>query len=192
MIRINLLPFRAARTKENIRRQVSVFFLSMILLLVILLTLNMYLGGKVNSLEDNLADIKKDIKRYEKKAEKVDEFKKKLAELEQKIEIVDQLKTHRKDPPQLLAAITELVVPDQMQMKKLSYNGNSLLIEGIAMDNETVAVFMKRLEQHERIADVQLQSARQATEYEIEMKRFGINCKLAESSNGANGKAKKS
>ena len=192
MIRINLLPFRAARTKENIRRQVSVFVLSMILLLVILLTLNMYLGRKVNSLEDKLAGIKKDIKRYEQKAEKVDEFKKKLAELEQKIDIVNQLKTHRKDPPQLLAEITELVVPDRMQMKKLGYNGNSLSIEGIAMDNETVALFMKRLERHQRIADVQLQSARQTTEYNIEMKSFGINCKLAESSNGANQKAKKS
>ena len=192
MIRINLLPFRAARTKENIRRQVSVFVLSMILLLVILFTANMYLGGKVNSLEDKLAGIKKDIKRYEEKARKVDEFKKKLDELEQKIEIVNQLKAHRKNPPQMLAEITELVVPDRMQMKKLTYNGNSLSIEGVAMDNETVAVFMKRLERHHRIADVQLRSARQTTEYNIEMKRFGINCKLAESSNGANQKAKKS
>ena len=34
MIRINLLPFRSTRQKENIRRQLSVFLLSIILTLV--------------------------------------------------------------------------------------------------------------------------------------------------------------
>ena len=34
MIRINLLPYRAARSKENIRKQVSVVILSFVLLLV--------------------------------------------------------------------------------------------------------------------------------------------------------------
>ena len=35
MIRINLLPFRAARKKENVRRQVSVFLLSLVLVVII-------------------------------------------------------------------------------------------------------------------------------------------------------------
>ena len=35
MIRINLLPFRAARKKENVRRQISLFLLSLAFLLVV-------------------------------------------------------------------------------------------------------------------------------------------------------------
>jgi type IV pilus assembly protein PilN len=36
MIRINLLPFRAARKKENIRRQLSIYVLSVVCLLLLM------------------------------------------------------------------------------------------------------------------------------------------------------------
>ena len=39
---------------------------------------------------------------------------------------------------------------------------------------------MKRLERSEKIAKVDLSSARQTTEYEVEMKSFGINCNLTD------------
>ncbi len=191
MIRINLLPFRAARTKENIRRQVSVFVLSMILLLVVLVMINFRLGGKVDALETELASIREDIKRYEEKAEQVDVIENKLEELKTKTKIVKELKENREAPPLLLAEITELVVPRRMQIKKMTYTRSGLGIEGIAMDNETVAVFMKRLEGSDKIVSVALGSARQTTEYDVEMKSFGINCRLADLSAGANEKAKK-
>ena len=35
MIRINLLPFRAARRRENVRRQTSIFFLSVVLVTIV-------------------------------------------------------------------------------------------------------------------------------------------------------------
>ena len=50
MIRINLLPFRAARKKENIRRQVSIFVLSLAFLLIILFYYNWNLGSKIDGL----------------------------------------------------------------------------------------------------------------------------------------------
>ncbi|MFW6333733.1 MAG: PilN domain-containing protein [Desulfosalsimonas sp.] len=180
MIRINLLPYRAARTKENIRRQVSVFVLSMILLLLVLFGANRYLGGKVEDLEDRLAGLEKDIKRYEEKAEEVNKLQEKLEELEKKIEIVDDLKANRDKPPLLLAEITEQVVPGRMQLKKMSYNGSDLSLEGTAMDNETIAVFMRRLERSEKINGVRLSSARQTTEYDVELKSFDIKCSLAD------------
>lgn len=191
MIRINLLPFRAARTKENIRRQISVFFLSMILLALILSAGNMYLGNRVEALENRLSHIRQEIARYEEKARQVEIFRKELAELNKKIDIVNQLKSHRKEPPLLLAELTDLVVPGQMQIQKMRYNGKTLAIDGLAMDNETIAVFMRRLERSERIGEVNLVSAKQRVQYEVEMKDFGINCTVAGSKAGAGKEAKK-
>ncbi len=192
MIRINLLPFRAARTKENIRRQVSVFILSMILLVLILFGGYRHLGNKADALEGQLADIKNDIKRYEKKAEQVEELRKKLKELNQKIAIVNNLKANRDKPPLLLAEITEKVVADRMQLKKMSYSGSGLNLEGVAMDNETIAVFMRRLERSGKINDVSLSSAKQTREYDVDLKSFEIKCTLADPGTGNNdGKAEK-
>lgn len=191
MIRINLLPFRAARTKENIRRQVSVFLLSIVLLLVVLLAVNMFMGNRVKALETRLAGINEDIEHYSKRARQVDVLKKELADLEQKIAIIEQLKSHRTKPPRLLADITERVVPDRMQLEKMAYNGTELTLNGIAMDNETIAVFMSRLERSDKITDVTLENAKQTTQFDVEMKSFGIKCKMADASAVANEKAKK-
>ena len=49
MIRINLLPFRAARKKENVRRQVSVFLLSFVLIIIGVFYYNMWLGNRNGS-----------------------------------------------------------------------------------------------------------------------------------------------
>ena len=54
MIRINLLPFRAARKKENIRRQVSIFLLSLVFLLIILFYYNSSLSSQIDGLKSVL------------------------------------------------------------------------------------------------------------------------------------------
>lgn len=190
MIRINLLPFRAARTKENIRRQVSIFLLSLVLLIVILSTINGHLGNKVKVLDDRLAKVKKEVKVYEKKARQVEEFKKRLKELNKKIEIVNQLKAHRKEPPLLLAALTELVVPGRMQLTRMEMGGKRLKIDGVALDNETIAVFMKRLERSETFGTINLTSSKQKKVQNVEMKQFGINCELVEQSSDQKSKDK--
>jgi type IV pilus assembly protein PilN len=180
MIRINLLPFRAARTKENIRRQVSVFLLSVVLLLIVLVLVNGHLAGKVVQLEDKLGNLQAEVKVYEEKAKQVENFKRELEQLTKKIEIVNQLKDYRKDPPLLLADLTELVVPGRMQLSKMSFvSGQRVSLEGVAMDNETIAVFMRRLEQSGRFSSVRLARSVQQVVQNIDMKQFDITCQVA-------------
>jgi len=190
MIRINLLPFRAARSKENIRRQVSVFLLSLLLLVVVLVFINLFLGRKVKALSDRLESIKKEVRVYEKKAAKVEAFKKKLAELNKKIEVVDQLKVHRKEPPLLLSEFAEMVVPGRMQITKMELNKDKFSLSGVALDNETIAVFMKRLQRSKRFSNVDLTNVKQTRRFNVEMKQFGINCNMAVKNGGAKNKAR--
>lgn len=179
MIRINLLPYRAARSKENIRRQVSIFCLSIVLLIIVFWVFNGYLGGRIDRISANLDGLKKEVKLYEDKAKQVEEIKDKLAALNKKIEIVNQLKAYRKAPPQLLAEMTEMVVPDRMQLTKFKSDSGSISMEGLALDNETVAVFMTRLERSELFNGVTLKSAKQQSKFNIDMKNFNIVCKKA-------------
>lgn len=179
MIRINLLPFRAARTKENIRRQISIFLLSMVLLVVLLVAGNRYLSGQIADLEGQLADLEAEVEIYEERAKAVESFKAELKELNQKIDIVNDLKAYRNNPPLLLAEITELVVPGRMQLRQMSFSGERVTFEGIAMDNETIAVFMRRLERSERYSSVNLSSSVQEQIQGMDLKRFDISCRVA-------------
>jgi len=191
MIRINLLPYRAARSKENIRRQVSVFGLSIVLLLIVLWVINSFLAGQVKAYAEDLNDLKQEVKRFEEKAQQVEAIKKKLADLNKKIEIVKQLKAHREAPPQLLAEMTEMVVPDRMQLTSFESQDATVSLEGLAMDNETVAVFMTRLERSPRFSNVTLKSAKQERKYNIDMKNFQIVCQKASANQPTPDKADK-
>jgi type IV pilus assembly protein PilN len=177
MIRINLLPYRAARTKENIRKQVSIFILSFILLLVFLAMGQWFLVARTNKLTNRLEGLKKEVAIYEEKAKKVEEFKKQLDLLDKQIKIVDQLKMKREEPPKLLAKMTEMVIAGRMQLTRMKVDDDSVDLDGVAMDNTTVAEFMTRLEKCGLFTNVNLVSSKQKIQFDVEMKQFQIQCK---------------
>lgn len=176
MIRINLLPYRAARSKENVRRQISVFLLSFVLLIIVLVMYNSHLSGKQEKLASDLENLKKQVAVYEAKAKKVEEIKKKLDTLNKQIDVVSQLKAHRDKPPILLAKLTETIIPGRMQINRLVSDMGSLSLDGLAMDNETIAVFMLRLERTGLFSEVTLTSSTQVTQFNVDMKQFAIQC----------------
>jgi type IV pilus assembly protein PilN len=177
MIRINLLPYRAARSKENIRKQISIFLLSFALLIIVLVVYNSHLSSKKEGLSNDLDHLKKEVVIYEAKAKQVEEIKKKLDTLNKQIEIVNQLKEYRENPPKLLAKMTEMVISGRMQLTRLISDDANLTLEGVALDNETVAVFMLRLERSGLFSGVTLASSKQVKKYSIDMKQFNIKCK---------------
>lgn len=177
MIRINLLPYRAARTKENVRNQVSVFILGMILLLVILVVGQGLLSARTGRMEDTLDSLSKEVVKYEEAAKKVEEYKAELKKLQQQIDVVGQLEAKREDPPALLAKIADLVVTGRMQFKRLKADDQTVAIDGLALDNETVAEFMMRLERSGLFTEVTLTSSRQINELNVEVKEFKLVCR---------------
>ena len=69
MIRINLLPFRAARKSENIRRQVSLFFLSLILVIIVVGFFQIRLSAKISNLTEKVETTEKELEKMKKKNE---------------------------------------------------------------------------------------------------------------------------
>jgi type IV pilus assembly protein PilN len=54
MIRINLLPFRKARKKENVRQQISVFFLALVFLTLGLSYFAISLDRKMHDMDNRI------------------------------------------------------------------------------------------------------------------------------------------
>ncbi len=139
MIRINLLPFRAARKKENVRRQVSVFLLSVVLMFIVLGWIHFYLHSKQKMIATNVADIKKELELYRQKDREIQELRKKLNTLNQRKAVIEGLEAKRFKPVHILDQLTQKVVADRMWLNSLALKGSRLDIAGIAVDNNTVA-----------------------------------------------------
>ena len=174
MIRINLLPFRAARKKENVRRQLTVFFLSMALLVVAVFAVQWWLSSRVSSLDKKLKQTQAELDKYNKINQEIANIKKKLENLNKKMAVMAELERNRHEPTRLMDTLTQVVVPKRMWFTKLEEKDKTVNIDGIALDNKTVADFMVRLEKCGLFSAVSLKTLKQTQLQNSNLKSFAI------------------
>lgn len=177
MIKINLLPFRLARKKENIRRQISIFLLSIALTCLGLYWLTLQIDNEIESVKAKTKQVNIQIAKYKEKAKRVSQIKKDLKILEEKLAIVASLKDQRDRQLVLFDDMTQLVVPQRMWIESLKTVPKSVSIKGIAFDNPTIADFMKKLEASPLFSKVDLKTA-QLKKYKggVMLKSFELYC----------------
>ncbi|MDP4856385.1 MAG: PilN domain-containing protein [Desulfobacterales bacterium] len=176
MIRINLLPFRAARKKENIRRQISVFFLSFFLMLAVLIYYNIHLGGQIKDLKTDVDTTKNEVAKFQKITKQIEEIKQKLAILEKKTEVIRTLETNRFEPVEMLDNMSGKIIANRMWFTSFDDRPQNVQIDGIALDNKTVADFMTRLEGTGLFGSVRLQTIQKHVVKGSGLKKFSITC----------------
>jgi type IV pilus assembly protein PilN len=178
MIKINLLPFRTARKKENIRQQVMIFLLSVVLVLTLMYGYGTMLSGDIAALESNIEMASSELVTYQQVIRRVKEYENTLRQLMQKNSAIKELELGRAGPVTTMNAMTQCIVPQMMWLTSMSEKDGFLNINGIAVDNATIAHFMERLEESPCFIDVDLQSSQQ-TEFAdtLKVKVFRIKCK---------------
>lgn len=182
MIRINLLPFRAARTKENVRRQVTIFLLLIVLIVVGMGGYTLAMTAQVNSYRQKVSDTEAELNKFTKQAKEVDDINQKNQVLQKKIDIIEELQVVRKAPVKVLGVLTELVIPDRMWIESYNEVGSNVTLKGSALDEITVADFTRKLELSEHFSSASLTILQVgATQKSVAMKSFEILCTRAKS-----------
>jgi len=194
MIRINLLPFRLARKKENIRRQVSVFFLSLVFVSLALVWVFFTLDTELSRTRGEVAQVKAESLKYKKKADKVSRIKRNLATLENKLAIVEALKKRKNEQQILLEQLAQQVVKTRMWLSSVVADARIVSLKGVAFDNPTIAAFMRNLENSRMFEVVNLKLSRtREFDNNIRLKAFEISCTKIppEPAPGKDGKSRK-
>ena len=179
MIKVNLFPFRAARIKENIRRQVTIYLLSMIFLILASSYFYLDLNNKVNTLREERDVKQKELDSFKDTNMKIAALKKTIADVEVKLNTIKRLEKGKIGPVKLLDDIAMSVPEDKLWLTSLKEQKGTLILDGTAMDNETVADFMDRLQNTQSINSVQLVRTRQKKipEFDLSLKDFSLNSK---------------
>jgi len=81
MIKINLLPFRAARKKENIRRQISIYLLMVVFVLVVTGYFFLKLNGDIKRLETEKTQKQKELAAYAQTTKKIKALRIKIGQI---------------------------------------------------------------------------------------------------------------
>ena len=178
MIKINLLPFRAARKRENIKRQITIYALAVALSLLIMGYYFIQLSSEVRSKKKEESRITAELASYQKELNEIKQLDKKIKEIKTKLNVIADLEKGKTGPVLLLSDIASAVPKDKLWLTSFKESGGSLTLTGTAMDNETVALFMNNLEKTEQITSVDLQGAtlRDIPEYNLKVSDFVLQC----------------
>jgi len=177
MIKINLLLARKDKKKGGIKKEFIVLILSIVLLLAVFVFIQLGLNKKV---EDTLAENAKrkdEIAKYRSLTVEVEKKKQEQKILQNRLDIINSL---RKDKARAAMVLDELSIlkPEKLQLESLKKEGAKLGIEGVAMDDETIANFMTSLRKSKLFKSVDLVVSEQIEQSKMKMKKFVLSCEI--------------
>lgn len=178
MIRINLLPYREAAKKENLKRQVIFIAGSFIIFLLILMYLQLSLSSSISNLEASIKEKDEKLVVLTKKLGDIEGLKRAIKELQQKLSVIKGLETDRLFPARMLDELAQMVPSKDMWLEKIVETGPDLRIDGVARDNMVVARFMKSLELSSIVSSVRLVSTREREVSGLKLQQFTVSCTM--------------
>lgn len=178
MIRINLIPLKEVERLENIKRELSMLLLSCILIFSLITYFAVNLNNKVKNMKSQLEATQMELKKYEGIEKKLAQLEKEKKTVEQKLKIVSNLRKQRNYVISILRELVARFPVRKMWFEELTLNGTNLTIKGVALDNEIIAEFMRRLKKSTYFIQVELIKTEKKQIEESNLKSFTLECKL--------------
>jgi type IV pilus assembly protein PilN len=160
MIKINLLPVRAAKKREFGRQQVILF-----VVLLVGAAVGNYLW--LNKVDSDLDDLNKritatrtEIAQLEKTIGEVKSIKDDKKALEDKLKILDTLKKGRTGPVKVMDELAT-VIPQRVWIIDYAETGGGVTMQGRSAAYEDLSAFSKRLKGSQHFRDIVIRRASQ-------------------------------
>jgi len=171
MIRINLI--RGKRKKKKEFNVDALYILLPLLVIVGVLLFHRSVSGTIENLHTDIRRANTEVARLKKEIGEVEDFKARKAELQQKVDVISSLQTGRTGPVKVFEALSASI-PEKCWIDSLSLKGDQVRINGIALNNYTIANFMTSLGQSGRFRNVVLGSADKTTVSNVKLVRFSL------------------
>jgi len=177
MIKINLLLARKEKKKVGMRKEFIVLILSVFLLVVSLGIIQYLLVADKSSTLVKISDTKKDIAYYKSLTTEVTKAKEAQKTLQDKLNVINSLRKEKASPAKVLDELS-IDKPEKIHLESLKKEGSRLGIEGIALDDETIANFMTNLRKSKLFKNVDLIVSEQVEQSKIKLKKFILSCEI--------------
>jgi type IV pilus assembly protein PilN len=145
MIRVNLLPLKEAERALGRRQQYAVALLGACVALLIMLVPYMIQGRRLANLDHEMETVKTEIDRYNDQVAEVKDLDRMKIELKTKLRIIEDLNDKRVGPARVLGDLS-IATPDNLWLVDFKEAAGAVTLTGMALDNETIARFMRDLQ----------------------------------------------
>ena len=164
MIRINLLPVRAAKKKESVRFQLTVAGLATFFVLALMSVFYLTVWSDANGLKADIEKSQQELNTLKTKIGELSRIKQQKQVVEEKLAIIRKLESQRTGPVEIFRKLSEST-PKHAWLQSLNDRGQVITLVGYAADDEVVAEFMRAL-QAQDLGSVELEVAQRGLEAE--------------------------
>lgn len=177
MIRINLLPVREISAEFGRRQELIVAGVCLALTLVVVAGLYLVQFRTVSHLEADLASLTQEITTLNTKAKGVGDIEKKVMELREKLKVIEDLNKKKTGPVHVMESLSS-ALPARLWLTQFRETSGNVTMDGLAIDNQTIADFLKALASSPYFQDVELIETSQVEQEGVPLKKFSLNSKL--------------
>ncbi|ABA89376.1 type IV pilus biogenesis protein PilN [Syntrophotalea carbinolica DSM 2380] len=176
MIRINLLPVRAAQKRARFQREI--FFCVVAVVFALLVCSALYVQSRIKIAGEKalIAEYNKEIASLKSVLGEVAEFKKKQTEYQDKLNVLADLKRKKNGPIHLLDDLNR-ALPDKLWLESFQEESGGVKIKGVGVSEKSVAGFITALESSPYFRDVDLKVTKQVEQDGVKLQSFEIYCK---------------
>ncbi len=155
MTRLNLLPWREMRRKEQDRQLISILVGSGVLMGMVLLYAYLHIGALVDTQVKRNEYLAAEIKRVDEEIKEVKEIRRQRDDLVARMRVIQQL---QQDRTEIVHVFDDLVrrLPEGVYLTGLKQSGKTFTLSGFAQSNARVSAFMRNLDASEWFANPDL------------------------------------
>lgn len=155
MTRLNLLPWREMRRREQDRQLLTIAVGAWLLMGVIIFYAHVHVSGLIEDQNRRNEFLNKEIATVNKQIKEIADLKKKRQDLIARMNVIYQLQNDR---TAVVRIFDELVrkLPEGVYFTKLNQTGSSISLNGMAQSNARVSALMRNLSSSDWFADPQL------------------------------------
>lgn len=176
MIRINLLPVRAAKKKETQRFQLTIA--GLIIVLVVILSIGVYIivRSEATALSDQVVADKQELEQLALKIGVLSKIEDEKAVVKGKLDAIKSLEENKTTSIRFFK-IVSTSMPEKAWLASIKDIGETVTVKGYAVDEKNVTDLMRKLQEHAQdLGTIELVQAQRSVEKEtkVEVVNFEI------------------
>jgi len=174
MPRINLLPWREERRQERQQQFLTAVIFSLVVAIALFYAALMYADGLIDEQNERNAFLKKEITLMDRKIAEISTLEAERTRLLARMNVIQELQTSRPKVVKVLDALVR-TLPDGIHLEKLTRQGDSLILDGVAQSNARVSVFMRQLDSNTELTESTLSVVQRTSNKDDAIMKFSLS-----------------
>lgn len=179
MIRINLLPVREARRKQDLQQQLLMLGAALAVSVAGCAAFHWYTVRQVGGVQERIAQLQQQIEQFKPQLARVDDYRVKKADIEKKLGVIKSLDRSRSGPVHVLDEIATHA-PQRLWLTEMDASRGSVRIKGMSLDNEVIAGFITALNDSPYFENVELKETKLAERDGLKLNQFEMQATLSQ------------